>query len=453
MTEIAAEVVTYDRSIKSATRLEHFECSRFGAFHYWGYMYNYEREPKSGAQSLGIELHKYAEEYLKDGKTPDTLTLAGELFQQALPYLPPPKTGGIEGRRTLTVGGHEYELIIDLFAMLDRAVRPPPRPDKMYIADHKTSSNMEAYGMWQKYTTGEGFKERKGFLDDFQAVIDAAWYMARTGEREANLMWLYYGFKQVKRKDPLTNQITISRGPPFKAKPSYITLERGEVEDAFGNFVHPRAELIERIETSRPHPLTLDPNPACCHRFGKDCHYKSVCNLDPRKHAFAANEKKPRRSLPVVTQEETKTMSNAPAYDIKAALEARKKAAAAAASTPSAAQVSLTSVIAATKADQINPPEAKAVSAPAPAPAETVATVVAKAAPSAAPPGQEPGPEPKTIATPAKKIAKVVEVTEEDLEAEAVAADGARALLAVFEAFGRSEVAVNVLRRALKDLL
>jgi hypothetical protein len=331
-------------TLQSATKIDKFsECERLGAFHYWGKALGFDKEPKGLAASLGIELHAAAQAYLEHGHKPDHLTVGGAMFLQGLPYLPPPKTGGVEGEKLLEVSGISYGLFLDLFANFDLALHPPPRRGRMYVGDHKTSSNPTAYGLWQKRTTGEGYAERHGFLDNVQAVLYAAWYLAHTGDSEADLLWLYYGYKQTKFKDKLSGQVIASQGPPFTAKPSYITLSRGEIEDAFGTIVHPQAQRVVELEATQPHPLSLDYNPRRCHKYGRDCHYVPVCNLKPTQKLFHVQTKK----------KEPNPMAELSVSDRLAALAAKKKAEATGAKAQAEAPL-----IAASKPDLINPPEA-----------------------------------------------------------------------------------------------
>lgn len=352
-------------SLVSATRLDAFAdpsvggdgCQRLGAFKYWGKQYGYAQEPKGDNANFGIRLHKFAEDYLEHGIKPDTLTTEGELFLEALQFLPDPGAGGVEGEKTLTVAGINYGLTIDLHSQLPRrpGIKYPdnhPRPGRAYVGDHKTSSNPKAYGLWQKYTTnkGEGYKERKGFLDDTQAILYASWDLITTGDAESDLMWLYYGFKQTKRKDPLTGEIVVYRGPPFHVKPSYITLGRNEVEEAFEKVVHPRAELVLRLESDRADPKSLDPNPGRCTKYNRDCFYTKVCGLSAGQRLTKI---RPKKEKPM-------------ALSLKEQLEAKKAAARAAAEGAQAKDDKKPEPKPEPKAEKkdiINPPEAS--SAPA----------------------------------------------------------------------------------------
>jgi hypothetical protein len=258
----AATPATTDRPagfelLHSATDLERTACARYYAFWHRGPDLGYPREPRGPALLLGSELHKISEEYLSHGVQPDRLTQAGAMFIEGLPYLPPPGSGGVEAEKVLAVSGFQYFAAIDYMG-------PLPKLDGIWTLDHKTSKSPERYGLQGEYTVNAGSRhsERKGFLDNVQAVLYAAAQLLETGASYAQLRWLYYK----------------SVGAPM-ALPRDIRLSRTQVEDAFGALVHPLAERATVLRADNSHPLALEPNPKRCHAYNKPCHYTEICNL------------------------------------------------------------------------------------------------------------------------------------------------------------------------------
>lgn len=364
-------------TLHSATRINAYhDCPRKGAFHYYGAQYGYSREPVGDAIELGRQLHKFAEDYLKTGKQPDRLTVAGEMFIAGLPYLPPPRSGGVEGEGAFRLGGLDFTLFLDYRG-------PLPGREGTWLLDHKTSSNPKLYGLWQKHTTGEGYAKRKGFLDDVQAVLYSAWQLTHSEEEFVQLCWLYYGFKQTKGEGGV-----VHRSPPFTVTPSYCTLSAAEIDKAVGDMLYPRALFVEEIESKKPDPLSLDPNPGHCHAYGKPCFYTNVCNLSAAQRLFGI------RTTEKVAMTDTNTN---PANGPKLSDLMRERREAAMAAKAGKAAAAGTAAPAPAKPDLVNPPE----KAPAPAP-------VAPA------PEQKPAPEPargtvlRSVPTPTPAPAPII---------------------------------------------
>ncbi len=336
----------------SATDLERTLCERYYAFWHWA-KEEFPRAPKTASLDLGIELHDISEKYLKSGHQPDRLTQAGSMFISGLPFLPPPRAGGVEGEFVLSVAGHDYGGKLDYMGPLYNVSGAGEYVRIGHgLLDHKTSKNPKAYMLQgkrdqaierpKKRGTGTITDHTKGFLDNIQAVIYAAQYLVRTNSDSVMLRWLYYK----------------SVGSP-EAVPSDIVLTRGEIEEAFGRLVHPLAERAARLWSDKKHPLSLAPNPDRCHVYNRDCHYKSQCNLTLSDHLLRQPKKEP-----IVMAESMLE-------------KARARKLAALNGTSSAPQVASAPVAAAPKADIINPPEAAktvaatvhtAVTVPAPAP-------------------------------------------------------------------------------------
>lgn len=337
----------------SATDLERALCERFYGWWHWGKALGVEREPKTTSLSLGIELHGISEVYLKSGVRPDRLTQAGSMFIAGLPYLPPPKAGGVEGEFILSVSGHDYGGKLDYMGPLYNVTN-----DHKYVQighgllDHKSSKNPKAYMLRgkrnetierpKKRGTGTTRDEFKGFLDNIQAVIYAAQYLVRTNSDKVMLRWLYYK----------------SVGAP-EAVPSDIVLTRGEIEEAFGRLVHPLAERATRLWSDKSHPLTLAPNTERCHVYNRDCHYKSQCNLSLADHLSRTQPKKE----PIVMAESMLEKARARKLAMQNGAGTPAPANVVTGQAGGPAPVAAVAAPVAAKVDVINPPEAAKVAA------------------------------------------------------------------------------------------
>jgi len=318
--------------LHSATDLGRTACARYYAFWHHGPALGYEREPRGPSLLLGSELHKISEDYLTIGKQPDRLTQAGNMFIAGLPYLPPPGSGGVEAEKILSVSGYQYFTAIDYQG-------PLPRLQGIWSLDHKTSKSPERYSLQQEYTTdADTHREKKGFLDDIQAVIIATAQLLETGESHAQLRWLYYK----------------SVGNPT-ATPRDIRLARSKVEDAFGTLVHPLAERATALRSNNSHPLALPPNPKRCHAYGRPCHYIEICNLSLSERLHTHTK----------VQEVIPIMSLLAKAEARGALAANQNAPATAANGAPAKAA----VVAPPKEDKVNPPETRPAIAPPAMPA------------------------------------------------------------------------------------
>jgi len=319
--------------LHSPTDLGRTACARYYAFWHRGPALGIEREPRGDSLLLGSELHKISENYLTRGEQPDRLTHAGQMFIAGLPFLPPPGSGGVEAEKVLAVSGYQYYCAIDYTG-------PLPRLEGIWSLDHKTSKNPAGrYTLCQEYTTDpDTHKEKKGFLDDVQAVIIAAAQLLETGASYAQLRWLYYK----------------SVGAPI-AIPRDIRLTRTQVEDAFGTLVHPLAERATALRSDNSHPLQLPPNPKRCHAYGRDCHYTEICNLSLSERLHP----KPKEVISVMS-----LLAKAEARGALASQAANTQNSNGAAQAPaggllakSAAKAAEAQQQAPAKEDKINPPE------------------------------------------------------------------------------------------------
>ncbi len=243
----------------SATQIEAVDpahdagCERRFAFNYVMGL----KPPQHPAAALGGELHKFGEGYLRDGKAPDDLTVAGNLFLYGLPYLPPPRSGGVEGDiQSIEIDGVRYNGYIDY-----RGPRVPGVEGRCTL-DHKTSSNPKKWGLWTL----------EKFLSKPQPILYGSYDVLRSeadGEEDrwSNLRWLYYWTK----------------GKP-RAEPSDVRLTRAMLEDNFERVVGNPAKRILQIIESQPDPNDLTPNYRACDKFPKarDSKGPDGCPYHPR---------------------------------------------------------------------------------------------------------------------------------------------------------------------------
>jgi hypothetical protein len=175
-------------------------------------------------QKLGTELHAVQQAYLTVGKAQDRSTKVGAMALAGLPYMPPPKSGHVETKATLTKGGIQYVLIMDYHGPSSLV---PGAPQGMpAVIDHKTSSAPERYGLWG----------HDAMVQDPQTLIYAAKALEDAPDADrVFLRWLYYWSS---RKS--------------KALPSDTVITRAEVEQYWGTHVHPWAEYIIGLQVQMP---------------------------------------------------------------------------------------------------------------------------------------------------------------------------------------------------------
>lgn len=278
----------------SVTQIElGLACQRKLAFKYWGKLWGFEPpapDPlKPDSRPLGIEMHGIAEDYLNKGTQPDRLTQAGEMFIQGLQFLPPPKSGGVEGEFRFEFMGVEMGGLIDYWGPLANFGCNPSngheggRYSKRVVVDHKTSKNPEKYGIWSKNGIPEHRRPNKkdasktvvveatiGFLQNPQSIVYSLYDLIRYREETADLRWIYYRSKR-----------------PFGAMCTDITLGKMEVLQAFAEIIMPIAPVIEELKRTQPNPMTLDPNPNACKDYG-GCEWQTTCNLSPMQQFVSA---------------------------------------------------------------------------------------------------------------------------------------------------------------------
>ncbi len=235
----------------SPSSIEKYDmCKRRWAFHY----IEGDKEPGGSAAERGSEMHGIGEKYLIEGAYPDRLTQAGNMFIAGMPYLPAPKSGGVEGELDIVIDGVRYFGRIDYFGSLPAKAKFMGLEQDVddVTLDHKTSSNPQKYGLWT----------REAMLAHPQPVIYGTYKILKTDSNETRMRWLYYK----------------SKGPAW-AKPSDAVLTRHELEDVFESVVHNKAKEIVRLKVLKPDPNDLDPNTDSCNKYNKPCPYKAKCKL------------------------------------------------------------------------------------------------------------------------------------------------------------------------------
>lgn len=244
------------------------------------YNSNWPREESAVSAMGGTALHALAETYLTTGAAPTRLDAFGEMFLEALPYLPRPGTGVCEGRQEATIGGLPFVFVQDWYGPSD-AIPGAPKGMPATI-DHKSSKDPKRYGVFGK----------AAHLDNPQTLV----YLAR-GASESNETfgrWLYYkkttAALQWERARYIelggTDEETLAkydRALRTPRKPQTITsdvvLTRAELRGGLERVVLPIGEKLYRMrEKGKIDPLTLPPNPAECDAFG-GCPHKKRCNL------------------------------------------------------------------------------------------------------------------------------------------------------------------------------
>lgn len=295
----------------SATQIDLWNmCHRRFAFQYL----EGKKPPQHPAAAFGTELHTIAEQYLTVGKSPDELTQAGELFVRGLPYLPPPRSGGVEGEFRFEMNDVKYLLRVDY-----RGERVPGLPGRVLL-DHKTSSDPKEYGVW-----GDEF------LKNPQTVLYATYDMLSAGDDKSQCRWLYYWTK----------------GKP-KAEPSDFLFTQSMLEDVFEPVVQVPAKQILELKSAPVAANDLDPNTESCKLFGKE-----GCPHHPKNGGDCNVTKAQTIRGALVSLKKKKEKPKMAELSMLEKMKARK---AAKASGEAAAEPE--------KEDKVNPPEAKQAAAP-----------------------------------------------------------------------------------------
>lgn len=238
---------------QSATQIDTAkDCLRKWAFRYLTDLP--KPEPGSGAL-LGQKIHAVAEAYLSKGTQPDRDIPEGEIFIGGLPFLPPPGSGGVEGRISIEISGILFTGFIDLRT---RGSMLPQWPygSVPVVLDHKTSSDPKKYGL-----TTETLKT------NIQTLIYGFYEMSVTKRDEIGFRWLYYKTKGRKLVYPVD-----------------VLMPRRQITDNFEKYVWSTAEKLHTLYEEKPDPNTLEPCTESCSKYG-GCPYQGVCILTPAQKA------------------------------------------------------------------------------------------------------------------------------------------------------------------------
>lgn len=204
---------------------------------------------------VGRDVHAVAEAYHKSGQAPDRSSPAGRVFLPALPYLPPPRSGQAE----LQVFLYEPDFVgyVDLLAPARDMPGFPAGPEWV-VLDYKTKDSFSSKGMF----TGPG-----DLLTDVQALVYSTWFFRANPDQTClGLRWLY---------------LRVSGRPAARVCDAILTRE--QVQEAYERLVRPTAERLIALRSKPLEPLTLEPNPLECTRYGARyaCPYISRCQLTP----------------------------------------------------------------------------------------------------------------------------------------------------------------------------
>ncbi len=220
--------------------------------------------PQHASAALGSEVdEQQLQPYLRDGR-PFELgrpSRSGEIAASALPFLPEPKSFGMELQKHFVFPSHTekglfYQGYKDLW--LAKGGMPEIAYGNPTVTDFKTTSDLK----WQK--SAEVLKT------DVQAMVYATNAMFVTGERVVDLVWIYMRTKGAPKAKRTHLQVTASHVVDQYGRINELGMEmaktRAQVE-ALGK------PLIEAV-------LELPPNPKACDGYG-GCPYKHICNLSP----------------------------------------------------------------------------------------------------------------------------------------------------------------------------
>lgn len=227
------------------------------------YLCGFPSGEKTPAQALGHDTHKNAEAYHKTGVKPPEDTLDGQLFKLALPHVPPPQTGRVEGEFRLNVSGISYQGLLDLEYEEGLGLT--------VILDYKTTS----------VGPKKWLQTRDEFLADEQALIYAIKVLVAKKADRVKVKWVYI------KHNGFDKEGNPKKGKKF-AEPRECTLFKDEIVEAFRKVVHPAAKEIVQLRKKYPERpatnaegvarfLSFEPNFNSCYAFGP-CKFMDLCN-------------------------------------------------------------------------------------------------------------------------------------------------------------------------------
>jgi len=240
----------------------------------WGWKYLHKLfTEQTPAQKLGDEIEKQQlVPYLTEGRQFNfsAPTGSGYMAAELLPFLPQPKTPGLEMQKRLVIPspsrkangehvGFGYQGFVDLW-LPDSSLVPDMPGGRPFVGDFKSTKSFD-------YA-----KTRETLATDVQANLYAFATMSLTGAREVDLKWMYTRTKGARR-----------------AKQVILRVVADQVAEQFQKINETGLEL-KVIRDANPHPLELPPSPDQCEAYG-GCPYRDKCNLSPTQinQAFKAS--------------------------------------------------------------------------------------------------------------------------------------------------------------------
>jgi hypothetical protein len=262
------------------------ECARKWA---WKYIAKFF-EPQGEAQKLGDEIEReQLQPYLLEGRPFDFSrpSNSGLFAAELLPYLPQPKTPGLEMQKHLVIPsptwingehvGFGFQGFVDLWAP-DSGVVPDMPGGRPFVGDFKSKKDL-------KWALNE-----EQLAKDVQQNLYSFATMYLTGAREVDVAWMNTQTKGTK-----------------KATRVKLRVVADQVAEQFG-LINETAIEMNGIRNANPSPLDLPPNVDMCEAFS-GCLHRDKCNLSPAQ-IIEAHAAKASRALGLVVEGEA--MSNAP---------------------------------------------------------------------------------------------------------------------------------------------
>lgn len=248
--------VALSEYVFSASQIQtYLECPRK-----WGWQYvDGIKSPPNRYAQFGLELHAYAEKYLRDFIAPNGLDPAGAALVAGIEHLPAPttlNTPGLEVEQEfqLTVSGIKYRGFID-------ATWPANEQGIPVVLDHKSTSDLK----WAK--------TEEELLENVQAMLYAKQTMHRHRTDRVELRWVYYA-----RKRPQSKCVSLVVFQPH-------------VDDQIRRINEVAREILEIKQDSGLTARDLPPDVTACEAYG-GCPHKDRCNLSPveRMNSFMATK-------------------------------------------------------------------------------------------------------------------------------------------------------------------
>lgn len=281
------------------------ECQRKWA---WQYLAGI-KTPQHPNAALGDEVEKeQLTPYLLEGREFDYTRKSGYIANAFRPYLPPPKTPGIQLQRPINIPsptfvddkhiGMSFNGFIDIFAE-DSKLFPDIPGGVPGVGDFKTKKNL-------KYALTE-----KTISTDPQAMLYAMDTLFVTRAKAVDLVWM--------------NSVT-EGDRPNKANRVHLRVVPDQVAEQFEHINATALAIFDRRKQALG-GLTVEdlpPNPDQCEAFG-GCPYRPNCNLSPSQvvHSYVNKSiERPTQTRGAVVEGGEQNMSTS---DALAALAKRKQ--------------------------------------------------------------------------------------------------------------------------------